>query len=445
MERLVGNPFRLVPEDEAYREPLEKGLLDELYSRSLTAVVALLVALPFLRPVLGSAWDESAALRGAVAVLGIAVLFRLVLLVAGGWLERLWPGPAGRRGLFVVGSTLVAGGFAVINVTAVPRLDDGHVALLAICEAGFNSVAVVSMAGSPAAFLSYLVLSLASLAAAVLARGPAPFDQTLAGLIALYVLALAALSVHLHLALRRGILLGLRLGDLASRDGLTGLQNRRVLEERMEDEARRVVASWTPPPGRRRPGAPESLGVLVVDLDHFKSLNDRSGHAAGDAALRQIASVLRAAVRLPDPVARWGGEEFVVVVPDPDRVSVGAVAERIRRALAGADIVLPSGERHRQTCSVGYALFPFSPLSPGALSWRDVLDLADKALRTAKARGRNRSVGIASGAAFEADPRAAKRHAEEDLGSAVAAGLVEVGEGDLYAAATSPTVVGTQP
>jgi len=165
-------------------------------------------------------------------------------------------------------------------------------------------------------------------------------------------------------------------------DPLTGLHNRRYLTQHIEADV--ALA-------RRRRG---DLGFLLIDVDHFKQVNDVHGHSAGDAVLVQMSERLREASRGSDHVVRWGGEEFLVVAREGSRAHVAELAERIRRAVADRPFLLPDGQQLAKTCSVGFACFPLSAAQPKALDWSAVVDVADGALYEAKRSGRNRWVGI---------------------------------------------------
>ena len=166
------------------------------------------------------------------------------------------------------------------------------------------------------------------------------------------------------------------LARLATTDELTGLANRRKLGEMLDSEVRR---------GRR---AAHPFTLLMVDVDHFKHYNDAHGHAAGDQALRQLATCLSSALRSTDIVARYGGEEFVVLLLDTEHSAGVTAAEKVRAAVAAA--AFPGGEQQplgRVTVSVGLAHHPTHAADPVAL-----LEKADRALYAAKAAGRNRVV-----------------------------------------------------
>ena len=159
------------------------------------------------------------------------------------------------------------------------------------------------------------------------------------------------------------------------------------------------------------------------------------GHAAGDAVLTQVADRLLATARNPDLLIRWGGEEFVIVARETDRTPPFKLAERIRQAMEKEDFILPSGEKIHCTCSLGYSIFPFCGTKGMALTWEQVLSIADAGLYDAKQRGRNRTTGISLGGNGE-DRVADIPHAvEHDLTGAERAGLV----------ALTPSLLGTLP
>jgi diguanylate cyclase (GGDEF)-like protein len=164
-----------------------------------------------------------------------------------------------------------------------------------------------------------------------------------------------------------------RLRAAALHDGLTGLFNRRFLREALPS----LQAA------AKRRGEP--LTLLMLDLDHFKGVNDRHGHLVGDQTLRAVAGVLRNQSRASDIVGRYGGEEFAVLCPATDGPTALQVAERLRRAIAELD---PEqlGHGGPQTVSIGVAVQTDEDCSPETL-----MDRADLALYQAKHGGRNRA------------------------------------------------------
>jgi diguanylate cyclase (GGDEF)-like protein len=162
---------------------------------------------------------------------------------------------------------------------------------------------------------------------------------------------------------------------LATRDSLTGLPNRRALYDRARAELSRAA---------RENG---SVGVILVDLDHFKRINDQFGHAAGDEALCRVGEVLQRARREYDFTGRWGGEEFLVILPGATLAQAGLVAERIRTAMETITLRQEGATPIALRASMGVA-----SASPAArpLGLDELLLQADDALYRAKAGGRNR-------------------------------------------------------
>jgi diguanylate cyclase (GGDEF)-like protein len=160
--------------------------------------------------------------------------------------------------------------------------------------------------------------------------------------------------------------------SLAATDALTGLYNRRYFESALSREMARAERTAT------------KVALLVLDIDHFKSFNDTYGHAMGDLVLRKVAVVLAGALRKADVLARFGGEEFVVVLPQATEQGALESAERLRESVEHAGIH-PGGPRKHVTVSIGVALFP-----DDAGTGEDLLKTADEALYDAKRSGRNR-------------------------------------------------------
>ena len=167
-------------------------------------------------------------------------------------------------------------------------------------------------------------------------------------------------------------------------DPLTGLGNRRFAHRRL-----------TAPRGPRSDGtAAARQAVLMVDIDLFKQINDRFGHAAGDALLIDFARLLRRHVGADDVAARWGGEEFLLCVEIEDEAQALQRADALRLAIAAQAFELGDGRITRCSCSIGLACKPLDPERPGWLDWPQVIDIADHALYLAKRAGRDRVIGL---------------------------------------------------
>lgn len=171
-----------------------------------------------------------------------------------------------------------------------------------------------------------------------------------------------------------------KLAEQSVTDGLTGLKNRRLFDERLQEEFRRAQRYSDP------------VSLIMVDLDHFKRVNDGYGHQMGDVVLREAAACIRASIRDPDICARYGGEEFAVILPKTHLSGALAVAERIWREL-GAKVYhqeVPEVGRAKPvevkvTASVGLAFYPSKDISSAEL----LVKFADEALYQAKHSGRN--------------------------------------------------------
>lgn len=172
---------------------------------------------------------------------------------------------------------------------------------------------------------------------------------------------------RLEIAMRRN-------REMALTDALTGLQNRRSLLDLLRVDEDRALRGRQP------------LSVILADVDRFKSINDEYGHNTGDMVLRRVSDALRAGVRAGDHVGRWGGEEFLVLLPNTDLIQAAEVAERCRALLTRQEISSEDGRALRVSSSFGVA-------SADGVQRPDVMELvnqADKALYWAKEAGRNR-------------------------------------------------------
>lgn len=212
-----------------------------------------------------------------------------------------------------------------------------------------------------------------------------------AALTALLLLILGALGYRMIRLMRRqnsvqrALLLAqeqlldvnLALRSQALEDGLTGLANRRLLDQFLQDELGRAKRDHL------------VVGLLMIDIDHFKHFNDTYGHLLGDECLKAIGALIKNSIRRPgDLASRYGGEEFVVVLPGTDITGAFVVAEQIREAVAGAQIHSDRGAPIRVTVSIGVsALRPLQDDTPEML-----IQAADQALYAAKTAGRNRTV-----------------------------------------------------
>ncbi|QYF92593.1 GGDEF domain-containing protein [Massilia sp. PAMC28688] len=201
--------------------------------------------------------------------------------------------------------------------------------------------------------------------------------------------------------------------EMSLADPLTGLRNRRYLASRIEgDLAQGLRQRATQRLQGKAVGQNADIVFIMIDLDHFKAVNDEHGHAAGDAVLRQFSAILMEEVRDSDTVVRWGGEEFLIMARQASSADIHLLAERIRARVAGHRFDIGQGTVLSKSCSIGFATYPFHAPEAAQARWEDVVSLADQCLYAAKASGRDMWVGVVHQAPLQAPP-AAPPHAAD--------------------------------
>ena len=224
-----------------------------------------------------------------------------------------------------------------------------------------------------------------------------------------------------------------KLEEASLSDPLTGLHNRRFLSKSMPADislVEREYQNWLF--ANQANGDDEihwplpkdhDLIFMLLDVDHFKWVNDSYGHSAGDKVLEQLSRLLEEVLRDSDYLVRWGGEEFLIVARFCSRAEAPEMAERIRQAVAHYAFDLGNGQQLQKTCSIGYAVYPFYPQVPNTLTWEQVVDTADRALYAAKNAGRDCWVGIVSkpGTVLDMNPAV-----DQNLNLLLAQGAIEI-------------------
>lgn len=334
--------------------------------------------------------------RGRMALMlaaSVLILLEFGLMVAGFLPYRLDAGPVVvifdcafmafgifRAGLFDIGPLARKLVFSAMGEGVVVTLPDYEVVDWNPALSGFFDGLTVDRLGRPLAAISP---GLASLAESLPFKGSGEFAAPVLGGLRYYEVKKLLIAGRAERPL--GVALILRditevkkhiaqLEDLASRDGLTGILNLRQWRFLADNELARNQRNA------------KGLALLMIDLDHFKRVNDEYGHAAGDQVLKECTRKLAALVRPSDPFGRLGGEEFGLLLPDTDPAVALHKAEQLRAAVAGMEIAIGGGAI-RATLSIGLAC-----VSPGdpALSLDALLQRADRALYRAKEAGRNR-------------------------------------------------------
>ncbi|HEY6372432.1 MAG TPA: GGDEF domain-containing protein [Candidatus Sulfotelmatobacter sp.] len=214
--------------------------------------------------------------------------------------------------------------------------------------------------------------------------------RVLVTLTTMFLMALLLFIQHrrLNQELRRTNLV---LQEASLTDPMTGLRNRRYFSATIESDVSQALRSHA---DGRDPHT-RDLVFYLIDADNFKEVNDQYGHDVGDRVLVEMAHRLSSSIRHSDVLVRWGGEEFLIVSRYTDRSEAELLAQRVLSAVADTPFsVAGAGETLHRTCSLGWAAFPWFLDNPRAISYAEVLTLADRGLHQAKQAGRNRAVGI---------------------------------------------------
>jgi diguanylate cyclase (GGDEF)-like protein len=239
------------------------------------------------------------------------------------------------------------------------------------------------------AVLSLPIIALYALLDRNLPHGVADF-RVLVTLATMFLMALLLFIQHrrLNQELRRTNLV---LEEASLTDPMTGLRNRRYFSATIESDVSQALRSHAD----GRDSHTRDLVFYLIDADNFKEVNDQYGHDVGDKVLVEMAHRLSSSIRHSDVLVRWGGEEFLIVSRYTDRAEAELLAQRVLAAVADTPFnMVGSDETMYRTCSLGWAAFPWFLDNPRAISYEEVLTLADRGLRQAKRAGKNRAVGI---------------------------------------------------
>lgn len=292
------------------------------------------------------------------------------LVIATGFVQKM-PGKARWMPVLAKVRLMIA---VVASAFAATMLDRGY-------GFGVAGLVVIILTGPYIALdtrdlLKTNLIMLAALVPVMLLVSVTPFDMAGTAVFVLLAFAVSTLLGRvLEASNRRAFALELELHRDARTDALTGLDNRRSMQERGRVELKRAKRSGLP------------VSVILCDLDHFKSINDKYGHEAGDTALTNAAAVLRRALRESDALGRWGGEEFMAILPGTDARGAVEVAERMRAAIAATRL---AGLSEAMTISLGVA--SSEQFDDPGFEYDLLIKEADQRLYRAKHEGRNRVI-----------------------------------------------------
>ncbi len=353
-------PARFPAPLEAQFRAQRMEALAEINGRTFWLVALLVMAFSLWDGYVDPAgWDRAFAIRaiGAVVILGTGIAQRFS--------GRVDWAPALAKLRFTAAVVAVAGALAM--------LERGYLVGIAGLVAVLLSGPYIAIDGRDLLVMN--ALPLAATAAIMAAAGLDSFTVVNATVFILLAVAVSLMLARVFEATnRKAFALEQELSKEARTDALTGLRNRRALEEAASAELKRAARSAAP------------LAVIVCDIDHFKAINDRDGHDAGDRVIRAVAAHLTLVARESDALGRWGGEEFLVILPDSDETAAVALAERMRVEIESATMPIPDGAR--VTISLGVAALPSGGVD--AWAWDRLVQRADRAMYRAKKAGRNR-------------------------------------------------------
>jgi len=325
--------------------------------------------------------------------------------------------------LHVIGTSASGLMWALASLFLWPGNSPVHQLLLPICIVALSAAAVASYCTWKPTYISFLVLSAVPISLRLLLEGGLVY--VILGLLGLFLTAyLIQTGKEMHNATLRAFVEGFhnealstvlsaekaemeelnrklqmahdQIRKLSMTDELTGLWNRRFLNANISEDVAQVIRNYHNVHKGLERLIPTNIDIvfLMMDLDHFKVVNDTYGHGAGDQVLIQIRQLLTGVSRDTDTIIRWGGEEFLVVARNARGSDYMVLAERIRLSVENHQFDIGLEKPLHLTCSIGVAVFPFLSDSPEALSWDRVVELADACQYTAKRSGRNAWVGI---------------------------------------------------
>ncbi len=202
-------------------------------------------------------------------------------------------------------------------------------------------------------------------------------------------------KIHTELLNAELVQKNMELNELSLVDPLTSLRNRRYLFEIVMPEIEASGRNYRREmngQNSRFMDARKGFGVFIVDIDHFKQVNDNYGHDSGDMVLVQFAAKLKESVRSDDVVSRFGGEEFIVVLKNVDEVKAADIAKKVHDHIQGSTFTLTDGRTLSLTCSIGFVFYPFRECNDPGITFEKMISIADSALYYAKNHGRNASV-----------------------------------------------------
>ncbi|MES9851720.1 MAG: GGDEF domain-containing protein [Candidatus Thiodiazotropha sp. L084R] len=401
---------------------VKEAQIRQLYQQSLTGLVGVLVVAVSVCFIL---WQEVPSWKLALwLVLFTLITFsRAYLTFAFIRQNRIVVNINRWANWHTIGTSASGLMWAVSSFYLWPENSPKYFLVWAICVLPLSASAVTTYYSWKPSYIAFLLLSAAPISLRFFLEGEMIF--TVLGFLTLFFIAiLFHAGASIHSAYLHSLIIGYRNEALSSylteeklkqeeltqqlqkahnqllkvslTDELTGLWNRRYFNDTIQKDVDQVLRHYQKNRQNREKMSTSETNIvfIMVDLDHFKSVNDNYGHAAGDQILIQMRDLLSTSYRKMDTTIRWGGEEFLIVLRNVSREDYTLHIERIRLAVETHQFDINKKESVQLTCSIGAAVFPFLTNSPEEMSWEKVVYLADACLYAAKRSGRNAWVGI---------------------------------------------------
>ncbi len=380
---------------------LESEITSYLYKITPTTIIALLINSLIIAIVL---WNVI-SLKILLPWLGLILLFIIIRSISY-LLYKKGPQKIKIRkwSYLFIGLTALAGViFGALGVFPFPKEQFEYQVFVYFALGGMTAGSLGSFSINKNAFFAYSIPGfIPGTVNFFLIGGPKYLAMGVMGTLFYIIMIVTLVRMHrltinsLKLS-KENIDLAASLKDISLTDSMTGLKNRRFFDDVVKPEVKNLISrssKYSPTKNKRKNLKNPINGIFIVDIDHFKKVNDTFGHNSGDILLKQFSSIIMEILRFDDLAIRWGGEEFLILLKKTDKQFLFFFSERLRKKVESTKFRLANSEQISITCSIGFVSFPVNAEFPDAFNYEQSITIADQALYYAKNHGRNMSVGV---------------------------------------------------